>query len=263
MLITILSYPRTGSTYLQSSITNRSIYSIKNSNADDTVSLGELYNYRQTASLEKFINNNFNLTCDVKTKDGLAALINCFNELNLHLCIKIFCNILPKYEDMPARELLTIEDLVNYSGLVIHNYRMNTLNSWISRARVAVVGEWQNRRWKSKHKQFDNKILWSKSRFLHFAKGRRYEFKEFSNLTGRMDYKKFINLQYEESITIGMHENIRRKCFEKNIKAPNLYDSEIMKFSTSFELYRDNFYNPEEFDKDYESIENFINLTLV
>jgi LPS sulfotransferase NodH len=252
MFFPILTYTRSGSTWLADSVSNRGMWGIDKSKPGDVICLHEYFT--NNVGNDRLIRLG-HLASDIDTRriEGFKILKNYILSKNIHFTFKFFNRHIPFHKDKDNK-ILSVHDLIDSSDFVIHNYRLNILNSWISRQRVAAAGEWQGR---NMNDNYDNVIYWNKKHFLNYSNNRKNTFDKWNIALKNV---KHIDIVYEDLHNSNDKKHFLQQKFDTINVDLKIYDSKITKFSKTFENIADNFVNKDDFLRDYDSIRGNIYL---
>lgn len=251
MFFPILTYTRSGSTWLADIISNRTIYTIDTAQPGDTVNLHEYFNDDVGNNKLKqlgYLSENTN----TRTVSGFEKLYELFEKKQINFTLKLFNSHLPLISE--NKNDMCVSKLLEYSDIVVHNYRKNILHSWISRRRVGETGIWQGTREK---RNLKNKVHWDRDAFLGYSRHRKQVFNDRVSLLKKSNIQP-IEIVYEDLHRTGNRFNfLSEKCKRCNIQ---LYSTHICKFSNPNLKIEDNFVNKQQFLDDYASVQEYITL---
>ena len=144
-------------------------------------------------------------------------------------------------------------EIIDIADCIVINYRTSLLDTWISQTRANSANKWVTREYDA---QYENKIKWSKSSFMHNARKYKENYVEIIKAVKESGKPHFF-INYEDFCKV----NNRKKFLEKQFDDIGCTDiilqrSEIVKQSTSREHYESCFDEEtvEQFMEDYHEI---------
>jgi hypothetical protein len=156
---------------------------------------------------------------------------------------------------------LNINNMFESIDYLIINYRKNTIKQWISSVKAMQTGEWIT---ENKSINYTTKILWNKKDYLCFL-----DYTEKNHQLMKINFNKF-----NKNKTIICYENLsdpnnggvsylNSKFQKANINLPINDSILIQRQSDPNKPLEDNFFNKQEFLKDYDSIKDQISTNII
>lgn len=265
--ILVLSFPRTGSTRLVSSIgweIDKFFNMSEEKKRSSFLNLGEIiqtdcYKLRneewrnnfdnffgKTSFSNDFKKNNLDFNKFLNFKN----LLN--NKMKINFIMKIF------YDHIYFKKFL-MKEIIECFDFIILNYRKNLLEQWISLNLATLTDTWQVFGSKRQEPKVV-KIKWSKDNFVKFSKRINKEYKNYCKI---LYNKKHIKICYEKSLKNKNYEFFLKEKIQKiNLNIEPMRMGFKMIRNPHMEI-SENFFNKNEFLKDYNSIKKHIFLSNV
>lgn len=269
--ICILSHPRSGSTWFIERITNCTIKGLGTSSGgsseinlniapNSTVSFGEFF---RPDRLSLFIHKNFPY---IYNKDAIPQKISLSKFLEIKkilnekyqssFAFKVFRSHLP-FENSKN---ITVKNLIDYSDVIILQYRNNLLECWISYLLALKTKTWNVHKQEAEdyfEKNGRKNIVWKKQEFINYSITCK-EWIEDCEAELKKRRKKYVKISYEEQLLKNFDEILNEKMKTCGFEKISIYGSKIQKIPYQNNELISKIKNKEDFLKDYESIKKYM-----